>query len=95
MSSWYSWPNEELLEILVTVQPRAAKPGVRGLHAGRLKLRVKATPTDGQANKEAGLFVANLFDVPPSRVLLHRGATNRQKVFRIQKPLIRPETIKF
>jgi len=95
MPSWYSWPNEELLEILVTVQPRASKPGVHGLHAGRFKLRVKAAPTDGKANKEAGSFLASLFNVPPSRVLLTRGVTNRHKVFRIQKPLVRPDTIKF
>ncbi|MEE8118407.1 MAG: DUF167 domain-containing protein [Gammaproteobacteria bacterium] len=95
MQAWFGWHGDQLLDVHVTVQTRASQPGVQGLHAGRLKLRVRAAPSDGQANREASSLLAGLFGVPPSRVLLHRGTTSRQKVFRIKMPAVRPETIVF
>ncbi len=71
-----------LLEI--RVQPRAAKSELVARPPGALTLRLTAPPVEGAANLAARRFVAELLDLPRSRVLIDRGETSRQKRLRIK-----------
>ena len=50
---------------------------------GRVAVKVRAKPEDGKATAAVLALIAQAFEVAPSRVDLLRGATSREKLFRI------------
>lgn len=64
----------------VSVQPRAGKNAVVSFAHGVLKVKIKATAHDGEANKELIDFLADFFGIAKSRVVLLRGVRSRQKI---------------
>lgn len=74
----------EGLRLAIRLTPRGGRDaldGIETLSDGRevLKLRVRAAPTEGEANAALIALVAKLFDVPRSRVGLVAGASARLK----------------
>jgi len=83
-------PPAEAIRALVDGQGRLAlrvTPGARGealaIEGGRLLAKVRAKPEDGKANTAVIVLLARALGVPASRVELLRGATSREKLFRI------------
>ena len=76
----------ELVE--VRVQARARRNEVVE-QDGVLRVRVTAAPEGGEANRAVIALLAEAFGVAPSRVTLVRGATSRDKLFRIEPPVSR------
>jgi hypothetical protein len=70
------------VELEVVVQPRASRTRLAGLHDGRLKIQLAASPVDGEANAALVEFVAEVLDVPRRQVTLVRGDTSRRKTVR-------------
>ncbi len=50
---------------------------------GRLLAKVRARPEDGKANEAVRALLARALEVAPSHVELLRGATSREKQFRV------------
>ena len=67
----------------VRVHPGAKCDAVTGLHAGAVKIALKAPPVDGRANEALIAFVAERLQLPRSRVALVAGASSRSKTLRI------------
>jgi uncharacterized protein (TIGR00251 family) len=68
----------------VYIQPRASKNRICGIYNGNeLKISLTSPPVDGAANKLCREFVASLFDVPKSAVVIISGETSRHKRLRI------------
>jgi uncharacterized protein len=78
-------PVEEVI-VNVRVLARGSRSGIQGVKDGRLQVKTTSPPVGGAANKDVIRQLADEFDVPPSRVLLHRGASQRLKTFRILRP---------
>ena len=74
--------------VRVKVQPRARRPGLQGVAAAadgpRLRLAVTAVPEDGKATAAVVKLLSRALGVAPSRLTLVRGATARDKVFRVE-----------
>lgn len=70
------------LEILV--QPRASRSEIVGLVGDRIKIRLAAPPVDGRANEALTRFLAELFQLARSRVLIRSGEGGRRKSVMIQ-----------
>jgi hypothetical protein len=70
----------------VRVLARGSRSEIRGVRQGRLEIKTTSPPVGGAANKDVIRQLAEEFGVPPSRVLLHRGASQRMKTFRILMP---------
>ena len=68
------------LRLAVRVQPRAKKPGIRGFHAGQVKIALCAAPVDGKANAALIEYLADELGCPMSAVRIIKGETNREKV---------------
>lgn len=66
------------------VQPRAKVTSFAGTFGEALKLKVKAPPVDGAANEECQRFLAGVFGVARSQVVLKIGAGSRDKTFLIK-----------
>ena len=69
----------------VRVQPRASRDALVGWQGDTLRVRVTAPPAGGQANHAVAELLARACAVPPSNVELVRGATARDKLFRIAR----------
>ena len=75
----------------VRVQPRGSKNEIQGFVNGLLRIRTTAAPTDGKANAAVAKQLAKAYKVPVSRVALIRGASYREKEFRITSPAFAPD----
>lgn len=69
--------------LTVRVQPRAGRDQVAGCRGEALHLRLVAPPIGGAANAACLTFLANLLDLPKSRLSLVTGPRSRNKVIRI------------
>jgi uncharacterized protein YggU (UPF0235/DUF167 family) len=83
-------PPAEAVRALVDAEGRLAvrvTPGARGealeIAEGRLLAKVRAKPEDGKANEAVRDLLAAALAVAPSRLTLLRGATSREKQFRL------------
>jgi len=75
--------NPEAVLLHVHVQPKARANAVKGWHGAALRVSVTAAPEDGKANRAVIGLLAETFDVAPSSINLVRGATSRDKWFRL------------
>ena len=64
----------------VTVQPRASRNAVAGLHGNALKLLLTAPPVAGAANAACLRLLTNLLGVSQARLSIIRGMKTRQKL---------------
>lgn len=64
------------------VTPRARRNAV-SLQDGQLRAHVTAPPEDGRATAAVTKLLAKALGVAPSRLTLVRGATSRDKLFRL------------
>jgi uncharacterized protein YggU (UPF0235/DUF167 family) len=74
--------------VTLRVTPRSARDAIEGIETrddGRpvLKLRVRAAPSDGEANAAAIAFIARALALPKSAVTIEAGATARIKTVRL------------
>ncbi len=69
-----------LIEVRVT--PRASRNAVL-LDDGAIRVTVTTVPEDGKANAAVVKLLAKALGVAKSRLVLVRGATSRDKVFRL------------
>jgi len=69
-------------EIAVRVTPKASRNRIT-FEDGEIRVYVTTVPEGGKATKEVAKLLARALGVPKSRLALIRGATSRDKVFRI------------
>lgn len=69
-------------ELVVRVVPRAASNNIK-VENGMFKISVTDVPENGKATKSVRKLLARSLGVAPTRLELIRGATSRNKVFRI------------
>jgi hypothetical protein len=77
----------------VQIQPRASSDAIAGVLGDRLKIRLTAPPVEGKANEHLIAYLARLFGVPKSQVILERGASSKRKQMRICSPKKLPENL--
>ncbi|MHB1239619.1 MAG: DUF167 family protein [Gammaproteobacteria bacterium] len=82
---WYRWDGEDLI-LQLQIQPRASRDEIVGVHAGHLRIRLTAPPVDGRANETLLRYLADLFQVARSQVILIGGTKGRRKRVRIRSP---------
>ncbi|NOX76244.1 MAG: YggU family protein [Gammaproteobacteria bacterium] len=91
-ASWHRWDGEDLI-LSVRVQPRASSDNIVGPLGDALKVRITAPPVEGRANAHLIRFLAKVFAVPKSSILLMSGDNGRCKRLRIPSPRRLPEGI--
>jgi uncharacterized protein (TIGR00251 family) len=66
--------------LAVTVQPRASRTAVAGLHGNALKLLLTVPPVEGAANEACLRLLTDLLGVSRARLSIIRGMKARQKL---------------
>src|SRR5881397_3845500 len=74
---------EPYVTISIRVQPRASRNAVVGWTGDTLNIRLTAPPVEGAANAACLLFLADLLDVPPTKLEILSGENSRNKVVRL------------
>jgi len=74
----HTLPDGSLL-LRLHVQPRAAANGLAGLQGDMLKLRLTTPPVDGKANQAVIAYLAKLFHLPKSALVIKSGQQSRSK----------------
>ena len=69
--------------LAVRVTPGARSEGI-ALAEGRVIVKVRAKPKDGEANEAVLAALASALDLAPSHLTMLRGATSRDKLVRIE-----------
>lgn len=69
-------------EIRLRVTPRARRNAI-SLEDGLIRVHVTAPPEDGKANAAVAKLLAKSLGVAKSRLTLLRGASSRDKLFRL------------
>ena len=70
-------PDGAILALKVIA--RAGKTALAGTRGGALLVRLAAAPVDGAANDALLAFLADILDVPKSRLTLIAGSHSRSK----------------
>lgn len=80
MASWLIEKSNGVV-LLLYIQPRASKTQVVGTHGeggtARFKIKVAATPVDGEGNEELIIFLSKKLGIPKSSLIILRGETGR------------------
>ena len=63
----------------VRAKPRSSKAGLEDVLDGAVRVRIRAAPVDGKANKELVETLADAFGVAKSRVVFKGGETSKTK----------------
>ena len=76
-----AWIREKENSVSLTIRatPRASRSEICGAEDEWLKVRLKAAPVDGKANKELIAFFAKLLKVSKSSVEISSGESGRLK----------------
>ena len=72
--------NSRGIKFKVFIQPRSSKNVIVGLHGDALKIKLKAPPVDGAANKMCIQYLAKCLKVPKSSLEIISGHTSRSKL---------------
>jgi len=75
---------EDGVTFAVHVLPRSSKCELAGVHGDALKIRITAPPVEGRANEECLRFLASLYHVKRSQVLIKAGHQSRNKLVFIE-----------
>lgn len=80
--------NEPVARLVVRVTPRGGDDRIDGWTTDAdggpvLKIRVRAAPSDGEANAAAVALLSRALGLPRSKIALARGAAARLKCFQI------------
>jgi uncharacterized protein (TIGR00251 family) len=75
-----------LIRLKVRVIPNARKNEVVGFTGDEIRLKVKAPAVDGKANAALIEFLAELTDVPRSKIQIKAGEKARIKVVELEGP---------
>ena len=80
--------KDENVYVHLLISPRASQNAIQGVHDQRLKVALKAPPTDGAANKALIHFLSKILSIPKGRIQLKAGHTHRRKtVVLLEYPL--------
>lgn len=67
------------IRLKVHVQPKARRTEIVGVHGDALKVRVKAPPMDGAANRALVEFLAEVLRIPQAGIRIAGGSSSRRK----------------
>lgn len=78
--------NEENgISVNLYIQPKSSKNQISGIYNNACKIKIKAPPVDGAANKECIKYVSKLLNLPKSSVSIISGHTGKNKKIYIEK----------
>lgn len=85
MPNWIR-PHENGAILFLYIQPGASRSEISGEHDGRLKIKIKSPPREGEANEELIEFIAKVLRVSKRSVQFLSGESSRLKSLLVELP---------
>lgn len=85
MPNWIR-PHENGAILFLYIQPGASRSEISGEHDGRLKIKIKSPPREGEANEELIEFIAKVLRVSKRSVQFLSGESSRPKSLLVELP---------
>lgn len=81
-----SWIKEHAKGSILNlyIQPGASRSEISGEHDGKLKIKIKARPVDGEANENLIEFLSDVLKISKAKIHLISGESSRQKVILVE-----------
>lgn len=76
---WFKIQDQQV-RINIFAKPNAKKTAVLGIGEHGLIISLHAKPDKGSANKELIVYLAKLFHLPKTQIVLQRGEQSRHKL---------------
>jgi uncharacterized protein (TIGR00251 family) len=76
--------KKKTMDLRIKVHPRSKKQEIIELGENTYQIHVRASPSEGKANKEVCRLIAKTFNVPLSRVKIKCGHKSRKKLIAIE-----------
>lgn len=73
----------DLVTLFIKASPSSSKNEIIGCEEDSLKVKLKAPPVDGEANRELISFFAKTFGVAKSDIVLAKGQNAKRKQLRL------------
>lgn len=80
----YIKTNKNGVDLHFKVIPNASKSEIIEVFEEHIKIKLKAPPIDGKANKELVLFLSDFFKIPKSKIDILKGEKNKLKTVHIE-----------
>jgi uncharacterized protein (TIGR00251 family) len=77
--------EENGISVDLYIQPKSSKNQISGIYNNACKIKIKAPPVDGAANKECIKYVSKLMNLPKSSVSIISGHTGKNKKIYLEK----------
>ena len=71
------------IRFFATIQTRASKNEITGIHNDTLKVRLTTPPVAGAANRSCIKLIAKILRVGSSKVTIASGSSSRHKIIRV------------
>lgn len=68
------------MKIKFYIVPQSSENKLCGYHGDAIKLKIKAPPVDGKANKAIIIFLAEFLNIPKKYIDIKHGDTGRNKL---------------
>lgn len=91
-AAWCS-PIAGGVRLALQVTPNAKKSQVIGPLEDVLKLRLQAQPIEGKANEALIRFLAELLDLPRSRISITHGQSSKKKLVELSGPQLTVDAV--
>lgn len=75
-----------MLKVMVKTGTKTA--GIEGIERDTVKIKLRAQPHDGLANKELIEMLSQALNVPKSKIEIIKGKTSRHKILKIKGELV-------
>jgi uncharacterized protein (TIGR00251 family) len=79
---WFNIINQQV-ELKIFAKPNAKRTALLKVDEEALHISLHAKPHEGEANKELISFLAKLFRIPKSQIILQRGESGRRKIMMV------------
>ena len=93
MSAAWCSATAEGVRIALQITPNAKKTEILGVSGDVLRLKLQAPPVDGKANEALIRYLADVLDVPKSRVQITHGLSGRKKLLEIRAASLTPDSV--
>lgn len=77
------YKNISRIYLIVKAKPGSKREGVSAINEEAIGISINAPPIDGKANTALISYIADIFDLPKSEVILEKGGTNKNKLISI------------
>lgn len=73
------------MRLTITVKPRSSKKEVIQISDTEYKVKLTASPVDGEANEQLIKILSEYFDIAKSSISIVKGKTGKKKIVEIGK----------